>query len=323
MYMDIKRRNLLAVPLLATGISSIVLAQTTWPNRPIKFVVPFGAGGPTDIMARALSEKMKSYLNVSIIVENKPGGTGQIGTESVMRAAPDGYTFLVGVTQNFTILPNIRKVPYDIDSFDIIAGIADYAAIITVKKELGVRTLNDLIRYARNNPGKLTWGSTGIGSASHVNGEQMKKHAEIDMLHVPYKSAADAVTGFLSGEIDILIDAAGIPLIDSGRAIGLANFANRRHPEVPNIPAITEFKEFKVGLPNNAWHVMAPLGTPVEILRVMSEFIEKSVNDKDTSDKLLKAGGFPKYTPGPELKQTMIQSRSYFKSILSSITIQN
>jgi tripartite-type tricarboxylate transporter receptor subunit TctC len=321
--MNINRRNLLAVPLLATSISSTGLAQTTWPNRPIKFVVPFGAGGPTDIMARALSEKMKSYLNVSIIVENKPGGTGQIGTESVMRAAPDGYTFLVGVTQNFTILPNIRKVPYDIDSFEIIAGIADYAAIITVKKELGVRTLNDLIKYAKSNPGKLTWGSTGIGSASHVNGEQMKKHAGIDMLHVPYKSAADAVTGFLSGEIDILIDAAGIPLIEDGRAIGLANFANRRHPEVPNIPAITEFTEFKVGLPNNAWHVMAPLGTPAEIISVMSRFIEKSVNDKETSDRLLKAGGFPKYTPGPELKQSMIQSRSYFKSILSSINIQN
>lgn len=316
------RRKLLIYPLGLTVVSPYSFAQPGWPNKPIKIVVPATAGGVTDIIARVIVDKLKSYISSPIVIENKGGAGTQIGTEFVARAEPDGYTFLLGVTQAFTILPNIRKLSYTIENFDPVAGVAEYAAMVILKKELGVNNLGEFITLAKNNPGKLTWGTAGIGSSGHINGEQLKKHANIDLLHVPYKASAESVTALVSGEVDMIIDPTGLNLVTSNKATGVACFSSHRHPLLPHIPAITEFKDLKVELPVNGWCLLAPKGTNKHIVETMNNYIQQILNDPVVREKMIGVSAFPRYFSAQELIKTVNISKEHHKEILEKINIK-
>jgi tripartite-type tricarboxylate transporter receptor subunit TctC len=316
------RRRLLvaaaAAPIVA--FAPAALAQSRWPaDKPIRFVVPFPPGGNSDVLARVLAERLREHLKATIVVDNRPGGTTQVGTEAVARAEPDGHTMLLAAATSFTILPNLRKLPFDLNTnFEIAGGIADYVAIVTARKGLGVKTMAELVELAKKQPGKLTWGSAGNASAGHIYGEQLKKHAGIDMLHVPFKGSADAANALVGEQIDLIIDGVGLGLARNGRAVPLAAFFGQRHPELPDVPAINE-TGLKVELPAGGWSIAFPKGTPQPILAQMAGALEKSLAEPDTRDKLIRASVVALWTPPAEYRRGLEGARSYYADLLQSI----
>jgi tripartite-type tricarboxylate transporter receptor subunit TctC len=293
-------------------------AQARWPDRPIRFVVPFPPGGNSDALARTLAERLRDALGATVVVDNRPGGTTQVGTEAVARAEPDGHTMLLAAATSFTVLPNLRKLPYSLADFEIAGGIADYVAIVAARKGLGVKTLAEFVELARKNPGKLTWGSAGNASAGHIYGEQLKKHAGIDLLHVPFKGSADAGTALAGEQIDLIIDGVALGLARGGRAVPLATFFGQRHPELPDVPAITE-TGVKVELPAGGWGIAFPKGTPAPILAQVSAALEKVLAEPETKDRLIRASVVAMWTPPADYRRALVAARGYYADLLQSI----
>jgi tripartite-type tricarboxylate transporter receptor subunit TctC len=272
----------------------------------VRFVVPFPPGGNSDTLARVLADRLKDVLKANIVVENRPGGTTQIGTEAVARAEPDGYTMLLAAATSFTVLPNLRKLPFEAASFDFSGGIADYVAIVTARNGLGVKTLPELVALAKRQPGKLTWGSAGQASAGHIYGEMLKRAAGIDMLHVPFKGSADLVTGLIGEQIDLIIDGVGLGLARSGRAVALAAFFDRRHPELPDVPSLRDLADtgLKIDLPAGGWGLAFPRGTPPPIVEQVGTALERMLAEPETREKLLRASVVALWTPPADSRRS-------------------
>jgi tripartite-type tricarboxylate transporter receptor subunit TctC len=321
---DGTRRRLIAAAAAAAALPLASLApaaraQGRWPDKPIRFVVPFPPGGNSDALARTLADRLRDELKTPVAVDNRPGGTTQIGTEAVARAEPDGYTMLLAAATSFTVLPNLRKLPYDLAAnFEIAGGIADYIAFVTARKGLGVKSIGELVALAKQQPGKLTWGSAGNASAGHIYGEQLKKHAGIDMLHVPFKGSADAATALVGEQIDLIIDGVGLGLARSGRAVALATFFGQRHPELPDVPAITE-SGVKVELPAGGWGIAFPKGTPAPVLAQVGAALERILAEPETKEKLLRASVVAMWTPPADYRRALVSARGYYADLLQSI----
>jgi tripartite-type tricarboxylate transporter receptor subunit TctC len=237
----------------------------------------------------------------------------------VARAEADGYTMLLAAATSFTVLPNLRKLPYELNAnFEIAGGIADYIAIVTARKGLGVKSMAELVDLAKRQPGKLTWGSAGNASAGHIYGEQLKKHAGIDMLHVPFKGSVDAANALVGEQIDLIIDGVGLGLARQGRAVALATFFGQRHPDLPDVPAITE-TGLKVELPAGGWGIAFPKGTPEPILAQVAAALEKSLAEPETRDKLIRASVVAMWTPPADYRRALQTARGYYADLLQSI----
>ena len=317
-----ERRRLVAAvaaaPLLAAA-PAVRGQAPRWPDKPIRFVVPFPPGGNSDVLARVLAERLRDHLKATIVVDNRPGGTTQVGTEAVARAEPDGYTMLLAAATSFTVLPNLRKLPYELGAnFEIAGGIADYIAVVTARKGLGVKSMGELVELAKKQPGKLTWGSAGNASAGHIYGEQLKKHAGIDMLHVPFKGSVDAANALVGEQIDLIIDGVGLGLARNGRAVALATFFGQRHPELPDVPAITE-TGVKVELPAGGWGIAFPKGTPEPVLAQVAVALEKSLAEPETKEKLIRASVVAMWTPPADYRRALQSARGYYADLLQSI----
>ncbi len=317
------RRRLLLAGTAWTALGPAgTRAQGAWPERPLRLIVPFPPGGNSDTLGRVLAERLKEHLRVPVVVDNRPGGTTQIGTEAAARAEADGQTLLLAAATAFTVLPNLRKLSFDMNQhFEWAGGVADYVAIVTVRKGLGIRNLDDWIRMAKQQPGKLTWGSAGLASAGHIYGEILKRQTGIDMLHVPFKGSAELVTGLLGDQIDMLIDGVGLGLARSGRAVALATFFDQRHPELPEVPALPE-TGLKIDLPAGGWGLAFPKGTPAPILARTSATLEKILAEPETRERLLRASVVALWTPPARYRQALQASRQYYADLLKSIGIK-
>ena len=261
------RRHLLLLLslLLASGIAS---GQAQYPAHAIKLVVPFPPAGATDIIGRILAQKLGEQLRQPIVVDNKPGAGGAIGTDSVAKATPDGYTILIATSSTHSVGPALQKLPYDpVRDFAAITQIAVVPDVLLVSPTLPVSSVADLIRLAKSKPGQLNFASSGVGTIIHLNGELFKMAAGVDMVHVPYKGAALATPDLASGTVAMLIDsvASALPNIRSGKAKPLAVNADKRTPLLPDVPTLAE-----AGLPQfnvHTWFgLFAPAGTPPEIV---------------------------------------------------------
>jgi tripartite-type tricarboxylate transporter receptor subunit TctC len=314
-----RRRLVLGAAGAAVAGAAPARAQGRWPERTIRFVVPFPPGGNSDALGRTVADRLKDLLRATIVVDNRPGGTTQVGTEAVARAEPDGYTMLLAAATSFTVLPNLRKLPFDLaGSFELAGGIADYVAIVTARNGLGVRTLPELVALAKRQPGKLTWGSAGLASAGHIYGEILKRQAGIDMLHVPFKGSAELVTGLVGDQIDLIIDGVGLGLARTGRAVALATFFDKRHPELPDVPSLPE-TGLKIELPAGGWGIALPRGTPAPIVAQLSAALEKVMAEPDTRERLLRASVVSLWTPPDEYRRALDASRAYYAELLRSI----
>ncbi len=295
------------------------MADDAWPSRPIKLVVPYPPGGSSDIMGRMLADSMAKLLNANFVVENKPGGTTQVGSEYVANAAPDGYMLLEGASTSFTVLPNQRELRYSLDSFELAGGIADYIAVMAVRNTLPVKTVKELIEYGKQNPGKLTYGSAGELSAGHMFGARLALDTGVSLLHVPYGGSAAAVNALVAGDIDVVIDGAVTPMVKAGRVRPLATFYRSRHPELPDVPSLEE-TGFKILLTKaRGWALMAPKGTPAPVMARLSATLQKALADPELAKALLRGNSIASYQSPEDYKTSVAADRKMYAELLSVI----
>ncbi len=263
----LKRCAALALPVpWAVGGAN---AQGAYPERAVTLVVPFPAGGASDVFARVLGRKLSVALRQPFVVDSRAGATGLIGTAYLQRARPDGYTLMVSSNSSQVIAPLLKsRPPYDpVADFEAVALLGSYPLALQVNPAVAARTPQELVTLARKQPGKLNFGSIGEGSVTHFAGEVFKRKAGIDIVHVPYKGSAALATALIAGEIDLMFDSigAGKAFIDAGRVRALAVTGSRRSPLLPSVPSLAE-----AGIPGvdvRVWIGMfAPKGTPRDVL---------------------------------------------------------
>ena len=286
--------RLQAALFAAALAASIGVAQAQdYPSRPVRLVVPFGPGGPTDVAARLVSQIAQAELGATIVVENRPGAGGATGSKSVANAEPDGYTLLVGTSATLAVVPALMKNPgYDpVKSFAAVAKVADSTTVMIVPANFPANSVKEFVAYAKANPGKLSYASAGAGNQTQLVAELLKAKAGIEIVHVPYKSGAEMVTAVLSEQVQLTFPDISIllPLIRDRKVKALAVTSARRHPQLPDVPTLAEsgFPDFAVTF----WSgVVAPAGTPAGIVNKLNAAIDKGLRSREIEDKLAAIG---------------------------------
>lgn len=296
----------LAGTVTALGFSGLppALAQA-YPSRAIHFIVP-GPSGPTDLVMRLYAQKISEDWNESALVENRPGATGSIGTETVVQAAPDGYTLLFTVDLPITMAPNLLKLPYDSQRDLIpIAAVVESSNVLVVNASTGIRTVAELVAAAKARPGVLTFSSAGIGSPAHFCGEMIKHEAGIDMIHVPYKGAGPAMNAVLAGDVTMFCGpiAQALPFIKAGKANALSVAGTKPSPLLPGVAPLSATYP---SLVMTQWFgLFAPAHTPATVCEKLAAEFKKIYADPELQHKLSSLGLEPMWIPGPELSQTI------------------
>ncbi|MBM3346926.1 MAG: tripartite tricarboxylate transporter substrate binding protein [Betaproteobacteria bacterium] len=294
-------RSLLA--LLGALLSASVLAQT-FPAKPVRLIVAFGTGGVSDIMGRVLAQKMGETLGQPMVVENRAGAGGMIGTDFVAKAAPDGYVIVLSSPTQMAIVPNLNKsTPYDpVKDFTPIGGVAMTPNILSANVSAPFRNLKELVEYARANPGKLTFGSSGPGSVGHLSGEVLRTSSGAQLTHVPYKSAGAAYPDMISGNISMVFDTlpSAIQHIKSGKAHPIALMASKRAPLLPEVPTFAE-----AGFPEATLHfwigLHGPAHIPQPVVQALNDGLKKALAAPDLRDRFTQLGADPLATTPQEL----------------------
>jgi tripartite-type tricarboxylate transporter receptor subunit TctC len=249
-------------------------AQANWPDKPVKFIVPFAAGGATDLLARPWAEALGKAFGQQFIIENRGGASGLIGGEAAFKAAPDGSTFLFSSNSVTVFQPLLRKVNYDSTKFVPVARMGDSISGFIVHPKHGFKTLKDMIDFAKKNPGKLTFGSSGPGTTTHLRYEMLKFKTGVDILHVPYRGGADSLTDLLAGVIDIMNEGSTLPHAKAGKLTLLNVNHFERFAEFPDVPTLTEAGVPDADVP--VWFALyAPPGTPAEIVEKLNAKINE------------------------------------------------
>jgi tripartite-type tricarboxylate transporter receptor subunit TctC len=306
---------LAAVP--ATMIATPASAAAPYPSKPVKFVVPYPAGGPLDAVARAISEHLKDSLGQPVIVENRPGAGGNLGVDYVAKQPADGYTIVMGAVATHAINPTLfAKMPYDpVKDFAPVTLVADVPNVLLMHpgkaNELKIQNVRDLVEYARKNPGKLDYASGGNGSAGHLSGELFKSLAKVSMVHIPYNGASPAQLSVLSGQTDLIFDnlASASANIKAGTLKAFAVTTSARATAFPDLPTIADAGK-GLGLESfdiSTWFgVFAPANTPRDIVDRLNHDIVAILKTDDMKTKLARIGAQPAPTT-PEQFATLIQ----------------
>lgn len=284
---------------LATAATALIpvtaSAADAWPNKPIRMVVPFAAGGNTDIVARLIAPEIEKGLNTTVVVENRPGAAGNIGAEHVSRAQPDGYTLLMGTigTQaiNYSIYNDLR---FNADSFSPVTLVASVPNVLILAPNLKVNSVQELIEYGKANPGKLSFASSGAGSSIHLSGELFKVRTGVDMIHVPYKGSAQALTDIIGSQVDIMFDnlPVSLPHIKNGTIRALAVTSSKRSVNLPDLPTMEEagVADFEAG----SWFgLLAPAGTPEEHINRIDAAVQKALANPAMQQRIIDLGAEP------------------------------
>jgi tripartite-type tricarboxylate transporter receptor subunit TctC len=319
-----RRRQFLRLAAFAATSSFVFPAfAQSWPSRPVRLIVPFPAGGSTDIIARIMAQWLGVRLGQTVIVENKPGGGTNIAMQAVVNAAPDGYTLSFILVTN-TINPSLYKsLPFDLQR-DIapVAGLAELPLVMDATPSLPVKNVAEFIAYAKANPGKITFASFGVRTISHLAIELMKIQTGIDVLHVPYLGGAPMVTDLLAGRVQAGIDALpnSLPHIRSGGVRGLALLSARRSPTVPDLPTIGETLP---GFEVTTWSgVGAPAGTPNEVIERLSAEINAGLADAGVQKRFAEVGAIPlRYTPS-EMRAMIARDAEKWARVVKRAGIQ-
>jgi len=283
-----------ALALLCAVLAGPAAAQADYPNKPIKWVVPYPPGGSTDLLARLMGQYLSTKLGQQIVIENRAGGGNNIGTEYAARSPADGYTLILVNPANAINATLYPKLNFNfLNDFDPVAGIVRVPNVMTVTKNFPAKNVQEFIEYAKKNPGKINMASSGAGTSVHLSGEMFKYMAGIDMKHVPYKGAGPAITDLIGGQVDVLFD--NMPSIighirqGSVRALGVTSA--QRSPALPDIPAVGETVP---GYEASAWFGMAvPKGTPRAVVERLNHEVNAALADPVMKAKLADLGGVP------------------------------
>lgn len=288
-------RTIFAIATALILLAPSLATAQAWPVRPIKLIVPLAAGGTGDTLARAVAEEMKKELGQAVVVENKPGAGGLVGTESALNSPPDGYTILA-VSPAHVIIPALYSRPtYDpIKGVEPITLMANTHQVLVAHPSVPANTVQELIAYAKKNPRQINYGSSGTGSATHLNMELFRSMAGIDMVHVPYRGSTQARQDVMAGVVQLVVDGLlpSMPLIRDGKLKALALTSSKRSATAPEIPTMAES-----GLPGYAadiWYgLVAPAGTPKEVVAALNRAAVNALRVPALRDRLEKLGAEP------------------------------
>jgi tripartite-type tricarboxylate transporter receptor subunit TctC len=306
--------------LVLTAIGAQVHAESNYPNRPIRLIVPFPAGESIDNIARVISERWSVILGQSIIVDNRPGAGGLIGTEFVAKAVPDGYTLLMGNVGGLAILPALNsKTPYNVKrDLAPVSLVAIVPFFLYVSAKLPVHSVQALIDYAKAHPGKINFASTGVGSGIHLAGELFKRLAKVDIVHVPYKGVSQALPELVNGSVQmVLYPITFLPYVQNHSLNVFLVASDHRSVVLPDTPTSAE-----VGMPDliaGSWHALvAPAGTPPAIIKKLNQTLVEAIADKKVHDKIVGLGAEPVGGTPEALGKFMSKELNTWKTVVDS-----
>jgi tripartite-type tricarboxylate transporter receptor subunit TctC len=287
------RTILRALGTLVAALALNANAQAPYPNHPVRIVVPFPAGGTTDILARAVAQKLTETLGQSFVVENRAGAGGNIGADLVAKSPPDGYTMLMGTVGTHAINPSLyEKMPYDhVKDFVPVVLVAGVPNVLVVNPSVPAKSVQELIAYAKANPGKLNFASSGSGTSIHLSGELFKTMTGVQIQHVPYKGSAPALADLMGGQVQLMFDnlPSALPLIKAGKLRALGVTSLQRASALPDVPTVAES-----GLPGfeaSSWFgLLAPAGTPKDVVAKINGDVAKWLATPEAKEKLAAQG---------------------------------
>jgi tripartite-type tricarboxylate transporter receptor subunit TctC len=314
--------SILLAALVAAIVPPAVAQAPAWPTKPVRIVVPFAAGGTTDILARAIAQKLTESMGQPFIVDNRPGAAGNIGAELVAKSAPDGYTLLMGTVGTHAINAALYpKMPYDhVKDFQPVLLVAGVPNVLAVYPGVPANTVQELIAYAKANPGKLNFASSGSGTSIHLSGELFKVATGAQMQHIPYKGSAPALQDLVGGQVQLMFDnlPSALPLIKAGKLRALAVTSAARSPVLPDVPTVAES-----GLPGfeaSSWFgLLAPAGTPAAVVAKINADGNKWLDSPNARENLaaqgaIAAGG----TPADFAKHINVETAKWAKVVKES-----
>lgn len=310
--------------LAALAASQSARADTAWPTRPITFVVPGAAGGTTDTPVRFMAQKLGERLGQPIVVDNKPGAGGSLGSSLVARAQPDGYTVLVGNTGSNAInYTAYQKLPYKAEDFIALTDMISFANVLVVPVKSPIKSLKDLVATAKREPGKLAFSSAGVGQTTHLMGELLRQSAGVDVVHVPYKGSAPATLAIVGGETQFMFDnlTGSLGHIRDGKLRALAVTGAAREPELPDVPTMTELglKDFdKVG-----WMgFFVPAKTPPAVVKKLTDNLIAVLQDPAVVQRYRELGGRPGGMASAQFTQMVERDRQDWGELIRSQKLQ-
>ncbi|OYU87724.1 MAG: ABC transporter substrate-binding protein [Bradyrhizobiaceae bacterium PARB1] len=325
--MPSRLRNALLSTLViaATSIAAPLARAAEYPARAIKLVVPYAAGGPTDVLARLVADYLGRDLKQTTVVENKPGAQGAIAAEMVSRAEPDGYTLFVTAASIMVLNPLLyKKLPYDPQKdLRMLTVVTDLPVVMEVHPSVPAKTVKEFVAYAKANPGKLNFGSAGTGGTIHLAGEMFKQIAGVEMTHVPYKGAGPALTDLLSGNIQVMFDtlSTALPPVKGGLLRPLGVSSKERSPDLPDVPTVIEsgYPDYQVGV----WFGLAGSSKlPDEVVTKVMASMDRALNDAAFRASLEKIG-FPVLKPKTvaEINQFVDEDRARWSKVIKAMNI--
>ncbi len=314
-------RGLVAAAVMISGAAPVLAQATDWPNKTVRLIVNFGPGGTADNSARPYAEKLSKALGQQFVVENRGGASGALGAEAVMKSAPDGYTFLVTPSLTFVILPHLRKTPFDpMKDFTPVAAFTDGTLLLSTHPSVPAKSVQEFVAHAKANPGKLSWGTAGVGSYGHIMSESLKSAAGLDILHVPYRGGGESLADFLAGVHQIHADPNTLPHIAAGKANLLAVLDRQRHPLYPNVPML---KEIYPQMDFVLWFgILGPAGTPPAIVKKFNEELAKISRLPEMKEQLLKSAISPNPGTPEELAEAIKKDHATFGELIKRLNIK-
>ena len=320
MFMQTRRLVSAAVALGVLAALPAVQAQD-WPGKPIKLIVPYAAGGPTDSIARLLATRMAGSLGQPVVVDNRAGAGGTIGVDATVKSS-DGYTFALVAPGPLAGMPNLMKAPYGPDDVQYLTLVAKIPSVLVVNAKSGLNTLEDLVKKAKSQPGKLSYSSAGPGTTPHIGMEIFKDQAKVSILHIPYKGAAPAITALLSGEVDAtMVDLLPVlPHVNAGTLKVLAVAGPTRAPQLPNVPTTRER-----GLPGvlmeTTYGIIAPKTLPAAASARFRDAAVAAVNAPDMKQQFLTQGAVAQTSTADEYQRLMRAESDKWKDIIGKAKI--
>ncbi len=318
-------RCVAAATLLACATFAAAQTAQNYPNRSIRMVIHFPPGGPTDFVGRALAQKLTEAWKQQIIVENRPGAGGVIGIETVLRSPADGYTLLFGTGGSLALAPALRSnLPYDVfKDLAPITLVVINPQILVVHPSLPVRSVQDLIKLAKSKPGQINYGSVGPGSPQHMGMELLKSMAGVNLVHIPYKGTAPAMTDLISGQISAMFNSmpSVLPHIANGRMRGIAVGSAKRSPAAPDIPTVAEagLKGFQYV----TWYaLLAPAAVPKDIIAKINAESVKALSEPEMSKRLSSQGAEPAPGTPDDLARFMRKEYDDWKKVIKAANIK-
>jgi tripartite-type tricarboxylate transporter receptor subunit TctC len=319
-----RRMFLGAVAIAACAVNGPAWAQT-FPGKPIRIVVGFAPGGPADVMARLVGQRMAALLGQSVVIDNRPGAGGTIGARAVAESDADGYTLLLGNTSTLVISPlTYKNVNYDaVKGFAPIALLGTTSNLLIVNPALPATSVKELIALARARPGKLNYSSAGIGTPPHLIGEMFKQRLGLDVVHVPYKGGGPSVQAVVAGETQFSFEnpASSLPLVQAGNVRALASTSDGRGAQTPDLPTMIE-----AGVPDftsvSFTAVVAPAGTPAAIVGKLNAAINESLKSPEVASTLVKLGVDAKITSPEEFAAFLVREREKWTTVVKTAGVQ-